>query len=53
MEIICETATCVAFYDGYPVSPGHALIIPKRHVASYFVTILFSALTRMFPKPTF
>ncbi|WP_287545127.1 bifunctional class I SAM-dependent methyltransferase/HIT family protein [Paraprevotella sp.] len=36
MEIICETATCVAFYDGYPVSPGHALIIPKRHVASYF-----------------
>lgn len=35
-ELICETATCVAFYDGYPVSPGHALIIPKRHVASYF-----------------
>ena len=27
---------CVAFYDGYPVSPGHALIIPKRHVANYF-----------------
>lgn len=36
VEVICETATCVAFYDGYPVSPGHALIIPKRHVASYF-----------------
>ena len=36
VEIICETATCVAFYDGYPVSPGHALIIPKRHVANYF-----------------
>ncbi len=36
VEIICETATCIAFYDGYPVSPGHALIIPKRHVASYF-----------------
>lgn len=36
VEIICETATCVAFYDGYPVSPGHVLIIPKRHVASYF-----------------
>ena len=35
VEIICETTTCVAFYDGYPVSPGHALIIPKRHVASY------------------
>ena len=26
----------MAFYDGFPVSPGHALIIPKRHVASYF-----------------
>ena len=36
VEVICETATCVAFYDGYPVSPGHALIVPKRHVASYF-----------------
>lgn len=36
VELICETATCVAFYDGYPVSPGHALIVPKRHVSSYF-----------------
>lgn len=35
-EIICENALCLAFYDCYPVSPGHALIIPKRHVASYF-----------------
>ncbi len=35
-ELICETATCVAFYDAFPVSPGHALIIPKRHVPSYF-----------------
>ena len=22
--------------DGYPVSPGHTLIIPKRHVTDYF-----------------
>jgi len=22
--------------DGYPVSPGHSLVIPKRHVASAF-----------------
>ncbi|MGN0257203.1 MAG: HIT domain-containing protein [Bacteroides sp.] len=36
VKVICETATCVAFFDGYPVSPGHALIIPKRHVANYF-----------------
>ena len=36
IEIICETENCVAFYDGFPVSPGHTLIIPKRHVANYF-----------------
>jgi diadenosine tetraphosphate (Ap4A) HIT family hydrolase len=22
--------------DGYPVSKGHVLIVPKRHVANYF-----------------
>ncbi|MFM0523143.1 HIT domain-containing protein [Caballeronia jiangsuensis] len=22
--------------DGYPVSPAHSLVIPKRHVASFF-----------------
>lgn len=28
---------CVfALWDGYPVSPGHALIIPRRHVSSLF-----------------
>ena len=26
----------LAIYDGYPVSPGHTLIIPRRHVASMF-----------------
>ncbi|MCR5456013.1 MAG: HIT domain-containing protein [Bacteroidales bacterium] len=36
VEIISETATAVAFLDGYPVSKGHTLIIPKRHVADYF-----------------
>src|SRR5688572_1489352 len=25
-----------ALWDRYPVSPGHALIIPRRHVASWF-----------------
>ena len=24
------------FWDGFPVSPGHALIIPKRHVETWF-----------------
>jgi len=26
----------LAFYDAFPVSEGHALVIPKRHVASIF-----------------
>ena len=26
----------LAIWDGFPVSPGHALIIPKRHIASWF-----------------
>jgi diadenosine tetraphosphate (Ap4A) HIT family hydrolase len=24
--------------DGYPVSPGHSLVIPKRHTGSFFDT---------------
>jgi len=35
-EIIAESELSLAFYVGYPVSPGHALIIPKRHVSSFF-----------------
>lgn len=26
----------VAIRDGYPVSTGHTLIIPRRHIASFF-----------------
>lgn len=36
VELLSETATAVAFFDIYPVSKGHTLIIPKRHVADYF-----------------
>lgn len=25
-----------ALYDSFPVSPGHILIIPERHVGNYF-----------------
>ena len=31
-----RTAKSWSLIPGYLVSPGHALIIPKRHVASYF-----------------
>ncbi len=36
VELISETATAVAFLDSFPVSQGHTLIIPKRHIANYF-----------------
>jgi len=35
-RIFIETETALAFFDGYPVSKGHALVIPKRHVAGLF-----------------
>lgn len=35
-DVIDENDLALAFYDRYPVSPGHTLIIPKRHVASFF-----------------
>lgn len=28
--------TVFALWDGFPVNPGHALIIPYRHVGSWF-----------------
>ena len=31
-RIWVETETCSAFFDSYPVSDGHTLVIPKRHV---------------------
>jgi diadenosine tetraphosphate (Ap4A) HIT family hydrolase len=31
-----ETEQAVAVPDGYPVSEGHTLVIPRRHVISIF-----------------
>lgn len=33
---ISESTLVIAFYDGYPTSPGHTLVVPKRHVETYF-----------------
>lgn len=35
-ELIAESAMVYSMLDKFPVSSGHALIIPKRHTASYF-----------------
>jgi diadenosine tetraphosphate (Ap4A) HIT family hydrolase len=34
-RIIAATQSVLALYDGFPVSPGHALVVPRRHVASW------------------
>lgn len=35
-RIIRENQYAVWIYDGFPISVGHSLIIPKRHVGSFF-----------------
>jgi len=35
-EMLVETATVFSFYDKFPVSEGHSLIVPKRLVSNYF-----------------
>jgi diadenosine tetraphosphate (Ap4A) HIT family hydrolase len=35
-ELVAENELAIAFRDGYPVTPLHTLVIPKRHVADYF-----------------
>ena len=35
-EVADEVTTVYAILDKYPVTQGHALVIPKQHVADYF-----------------
>ena len=35
-NITLSNSYAFAINDGFPVSPGHCLIIPKRHIASFF-----------------
>ena len=36
IRIVEQNAHAVLILDGYPVSPGHSLVISKRHVGSFF-----------------
>lgn len=36
VDLILESAQAYSILDKFPVNPGHALIIPKRHVSDYF-----------------
>ena len=35
-DLVAASALAVAFADGHPVSRGHTLVVPRRHVDSYF-----------------
>ena len=35
-RIVYQDDTWIAIYDNYPVSQGHVLLIPKRHVKTFF-----------------
>jgi diadenosine tetraphosphate (Ap4A) HIT family hydrolase len=37
-RIVRERASAVLVWDAWPLSPGHALVIPRRHIGSWFDT---------------
>lgn len=37
-RVLFRMESAIAFRDAYPVTPGHTLVVPVRHVASFFDT---------------
>jgi diadenosine tetraphosphate (Ap4A) HIT family hydrolase len=35
-DIVASNDHAAAFADGFPISPGHILVVPRRHEADYF-----------------
>ncbi len=35
-RVLGQNANALWIRDGFPVSPGHSLVIPKRHIGSFF-----------------
>lgn len=36
LRVLTANTHALAIHDSFPLSPGHTLIIPKRHIASFF-----------------
>lgn len=34
--VVVENELALALHDAFPVTPGHILVVPRRHVADYF-----------------
>ncbi|MEW6423356.1 MAG: HIT family protein [Bacillota bacterium] len=51
-KVIEENSLVLALFDNYPVNPGHVLVVPKRHVETYFDATLdeMDAITRLIIK---
>ena len=35
-EILAESTHALAILDAFPISPGHALVVPRRHAVTIF-----------------
>lgn len=35
-QVVAANELAAAFHDAFPVSPGHTLVVPRRHVADFF-----------------
>lgn len=35
-QVFLENDLVIGLWDKYPISPGHALLVPRRHVAGWF-----------------
>jgi diadenosine tetraphosphate (Ap4A) HIT family hydrolase len=35
-DLLAHSPLAVAFLDAFPLNPGHAVVIPRRHVANLF-----------------
>ena len=35
-KVLLANEHALAFLDGFPVTPGHSLIVPRRHICSFF-----------------
>lgn len=46
-RVVSSSALAIAIRDGFPVAPGHTLVIPRRHVRSFF-DITDEELTELF-----
>ena len=35
-RVFHESELVLGLWDGYPISPGHALLVPRRHIDTWF-----------------